>query len=99
MRQFVKKQSIKFGTALMLVFTSLMARAQDKIDINKEEVASWLERNWMWVVAGVVLVILIAMMGRRRTTTTTRGGLRKTTTVIKDADGQTKSVTTTEEPL
>ncbi len=98
MRQFVKKQSIKFGTALMLVLTSLMARAQDKIDINKEEVASWLERNWMWVVAGVVLVILIAMMGRRRTTTT-RGGLRKTTTVIKDADGQTKSVTTTEEPL
>lgn len=98
MRQFVKQQSIKFGTALMLVLTSLMAKAQDKIDINKEEVASWLERNWIWVVAGVVLIILIAMIGRRRTTTT-RGGLRKTTTVIKDADGHTKSVTTTEEPL
>ncbi|MFC0775798.1 hypothetical protein [Terrimonas alba] len=99
MRQFVKQQSIKFGTALMLVLASLMAKAQDKIDINKEEVATWLERNWIWVVAGVLLIILIAMMGRRRTTTATRGGLRKTTTVIKDADGHTKSVTTTEEPL
>ena len=98
MRQFVKQQSIKFGTALMLVLTSLIAKAQDKIDINKEEVASWLERNWLWVVAGVVLIILIAMIGRRRTTVT-RGGLRKTTTVIKDTDGHTKSVTTTEEPL
>lgn len=97
MRQFVKKQSIKFGTALMLVLASLMTKAQDKIDIDKEEVASWLERNWMWVVAGVVLLILIAMLGRKRTTT--RGGLRKTTTVVKDADGHTKSVTTTEEPL
>lgn len=99
MRQFVQKHSIKFGTALMLVLTSLMTKAQDKIDIDKEEVASWLERNWIWVVAGVLLIILIAMMGRRRTTTATRGGLRKTTTVIKDADGHTKSVTTTEEPL
>jgi cell division protein FtsW (lipid II flippase) len=97
MRQFVKKQSIKFGTALMLVLASLMTKAQDKIDIDKEEVASWLERNWMWVVAGVVLLILVAMLGRRRTTH--RGGLRKTTTVVKDADGHTKSVTTTEEPL
>ena len=68
MRQFVKQQSIKFGTALLLVLTSLIAKAQDKIDINKEEVASWLERNWLWVVAGVVLIILIAMIGRRRTT-------------------------------
>lgn len=99
MRQFVQKHSIKFGTALMLVLTSLMTKAQDKIDIDKEEVASWLERNWIWVVAGVVLIILIAMLGRRRTTTNTRGGFRKTTTVVKDADGHTKSVTTTEEPL
>ena len=99
MRQFVKQQSIKFGTALMLVLTTLVAKAQDKIDIDKEEVASWLERNWMWVVGGIVLLIIIAMLGRRRRTATTRGGMRKTTTVIKDADGQTKSVTTTEEPI
>ena len=98
MRQFVKQQGSKFGAVFMLMLTGLLAKAQDRIDIDKEEIASWFERNWMWVVAGVVLVILIAMMGRRRTTTT-RGGLRKTTTVIKDADGQTKSVTTTEEPL
>lgn len=99
MRQFVQQQGIKFGTTLLLVLTSFMAKAQDKIDIDKEEVTTWLQRNWIWIIAGIVVLLLIAMVGRRRTRTTTRGGLRKTTTVIKDADGHTKSVTTTEEPL
>ena len=99
MRQFVKQQGSKFGAVFMLMLTGLLAKAQDRIDIDKEEIASWFERNWMWVAAGVLLIILIAMMGRRRTTTTNRGGYRKTTTVVRDAEGHTKSVTTTEEPL
>jgi len=73
------------------MLSTIMVRAQDKIEIDKGEISSWFERNWIWVAAGVLLILLIALMGRGK------AGSRKTTTVIKDAEGHTKSVTTTEE--
>lgn len=73
------------------MLSTTMVRAQDKIEIDKGEIGSWFERNWMWVAGGVVILLLIALLGRGN------GGRRKTTTVIKDADGKTKSITTVEE--
>lgn len=73
------------------MLSTVIARAQDKIEIDKGEIGSWFERNWMWVAGGVLLILLISLMGRGK------AGSRKTTTVVKDAEGHTKSVTTTEE--
>ena len=75
----------------MLVAFSL--QAQDKVEIDTQEVASWFERNWIWVTAGVVILLIIVLFSR------SSGGRRKTITVIKDDYGKTKSVTTTEEPI
>ncbi len=73
------------------MLSAFIVRAQDKIEIDKEEIGSWFERNWIWVAAGLILIVLIALMGRGK------AGSRKSTTVVKDAQGHTKSVTTTEE--
>ena len=95
MQQFIIKHGVKLLGMFIFMFTSLVLQAQDKIDINTEEVESWFERNWMWVAGGVVLLLLIVLLSRNRA----NHGSRRTTTVIKDADGNTKSVTTTEENI
>ena len=86
---------VKNGTRLLcvaiLLLSAVIVHAQDQIEIDKREIGSWFERNWIWVAAGVLLIVLIALMGRGK------AGSRKTTTVVKDAQGKTKSVTTTEE--
>jgi predicted negative regulator of RcsB-dependent stress response len=72
------------------------------VEIDTHEVKSWLETNWIWVVAGVVLLLLIVLLSRGSRTTNNRtiaGGERRTTTVVKDAQGNVQSVTTTEEKL
>jgi len=99
MKSQLVRQTIRYFVFAFLLFLlgSSMGLAQDKINLEKEEVMSWLERNWMWVVGGIVLLFIIALSGRRNRRMV--GGKRKTTTVVKDADGKTKSVTTTEEPI
>lgn len=91
----MQKSIVKNGTRVLcvaiLMLSGLIVRAQDKIEIDKEEIGSWIERNWIWVAAGLLLIVLIALMGR------SKAASRKTTTVVKDAQGHTKSVTTTEE--
>jgi protein-S-isoprenylcysteine O-methyltransferase Ste14 len=91
----MQKYIVNTGTRLLcvaiLLLPAFMVRAQDQIEIDKEEIGSWFERNWIWVAAGVLLIVLIALMGRGK------AGSRKTTTVVKDPQGHTKSVTTTEE--
>jgi hypothetical protein len=105
MQQFVLKHIYKLLMVSVLLLNGLVVKAQEKIDIDidKEEVGSWLERNWIWVAGGVVLLLLIALLGRsnRRTRRddVVEAGTRKTTTVIKDADGNTRSITTQEEKL
>lgn len=91
MKRYLSKQSAMLLGVVVFMLLGIVVRAQEKIEIDKEEIGSWFERHWMWVVAGVVLVLLIALLSR--------GGSarRKTTTVIKDAHGKTKSVTTVEE--
>ena len=90
------KNSAKLVGILFFMLISLMVRAQEKIVIDKEEIGTWFERNWMWVAGGVVVVLLIAVLSRGNTS---RLGSRRTTTVIKDEHGKTKSVVTSEEPV
>jgi hypothetical protein len=83
---------------ISFLLTGMIVNAQEKIDINKGEIMTWLENNWLWVVGGVILLILlIALSSRGRRFG--RNGTRKTTTVVKDEAGRTQSVTTTEEPI
>ena len=92
MQQFIIKHSVKVFGIFIFMLTCVSLQAQEKIEIDTQDVGSWFERNWMWVTAGVVLLLLIIIFSRS-------GGRRKTTTVIKDAHGKTKSVTTTEEQI
>ena len=102
MLQIAMKYSFKAFAALMLLMTSVAARAQNKVEIDTQEMKSWFETNWIWVAAGIVLLLLIVLISRRSNAGNSRtisGGERKTTTVIKDAQGNVQSVTTTEEKL
>ena len=91
MKQFIRNNPLKaIGTFVLLLFLQLKTYAQDAVDvnINEEKVGNWFERNWMWVVGGVLLIILIAAFSG--------GSRRKSTTVVRDEFGNTKRITTTE---
>jgi cytochrome bd-type quinol oxidase subunit 2 len=89
----------KIYLLLLLTLTSFYTFAQDKVTLDAEEVESWFERNWMWVAGAVVFIILLGLLTGSRNRKTRVGNQRKTTTVVKDTDGNVKSVTTTEENL
>jgi len=97
-RQFVKQNLwlLAFSIITFLMMSSV-GNAQDNIDLDKQQIISWFEKYWMWVVGGIVLLLIIGLSGRRNRRMI--GGKRKTTTVVRDAEGKTKSVTTTEEPI
>ncbi len=96
----MKESFFKKVTTIIAVFslmlTAVIAKAQDKIEVDTGEVKSWLEQNWMWVAGGAALLLLIVLLSRGNRTNKVRG-TKRTTTVVKDAGGHTKSVTTTEE--
>ena len=94
--QHIKSVSRLVGMITFLL-TSMIVNAQDKINIDKGEIKTWFENNWMWVVGGLVVVFLLVAVFSRRAAG--RLGSRRTTTVIKDEQGKTKSVVTTEEPI
>jgi len=97
MLQATFKRSIKLLSLLFLSLTTFCVQAQDKIEVNTGEVKSWLEANWMWVLGGIVLLIIliaVANSGKKKNI-----DQRKTTTVIKDPEGNVKSVTTTEDTV
>jgi predicted negative regulator of RcsB-dependent stress response len=103
MLQTIRQYGVKTLGVMVLTMISDALRAQDKVEIDTHEVKSWLETNWIWVVGGIILLLLLVMIGRssrsRARTTDITGGERKTTTVVKDAQGNVQSVTTTEERL
>lgn len=89
------RKNISALAAVVLIFVSMIISspvfAQETVEINGQDVGSWFENNWIWVVGGVLLLILIIAL-------TSRGSRsRKTTTIVKDTAGNVKSVTTTEE--
>ena len=99
MKKFIFSYSARFVACCILIMNSLVSQAQEKVEIDTRQAVSWFERNWIWVVAGLVLIIILAALGRNRNRTTVTGGKRKTTTVVEDAAGNIRGVTTTEENL
>jgi hypothetical protein len=89
---------MKTMTVLFFSFLALTAQAQDKVNLDTEKVESWFEKNWIWVAGAVLLIIIIALFSSRGRTTR-KVNQRKTTTVIKDPEGNVKSITTTEDTV
>lgn len=94
MKQSTIKRSIRVVfTGLLLFAIQTILFAQEKaidVNVNEAEIGNWFERNWKWVVGGVVLVLIIALFSGS-------SARRKTTTVVRKDDlGNVKSVTTTE---
>lgn len=90
MKQLTKGFGIKaFFTTLVLAFFQLIAMAQEspKVEVNGNDVGTWIGQNWLWVVGiiALLIIILIASGGRSRSS--------KTTTVRRDLDGRTTTVT------
>lgn len=81
-----------FLTSLPVVLLALQSQAQEKVEINGQDIGSWFNANWMWVVGGIVLLILIILFSGG----SSRRRQQKTTTIVKDDLGNTKRVVTTE---
>lgn len=88
MNQYITKLLL----SLFTIFSLQNTFAQKDVEVNGHDVGSWFSRHWMWIAGGVVLLIilLLASGGNSRRS-------RKSTTVVKDLDGNVKSVTTTED--
>ena len=93
MLQYIFKHFVKIVGIFLFMLSGTTLQAQEKVEIDTQEVASWFESNWMWVAAGIIILLMIIFFSRGN------NGRRKTTTVIKDSHGKTKSVTTTEEQI
>ena len=91
------KSVIRLVGMISFLLMGMIVNAQDKINIDKGEVKTWFESNWLWVAGGLVIVFLLVAAFSRRAAG--RLGSRRTTTVVKDEHGKTKSVITTEEPI
>lgn len=93
MRQITKKFAPKaLLTGLLFLCFNIISRAQDnsKVQIDTNEVSSWMSRNWIWLVgAAIVLILIIALSGSNKSRTT------RTTTVRKNDIGDVTSTTTT----
>ena len=78
-------------TSLALLAVNLTLMAQEKVEIDSQEVGNFFQRNWMWITGGVVLLVLVLLFSRS-------GGKNRriTTTVVKDDLGNVKTVKTTD---
>ena len=93
MKSLLNKLSYKaLALIIMLISFQPVLFAQEKVEINGNDVGSWFSQNWMWVTGIIVLLILIILFSggsrRRRTTTIERnGGLKRTvTTTTEESD-------------
>ena len=81
-----------FFTLVILFFLQLTALAHDapKVEVNGNDVGTWIGHNWMWVIGLIILlIVIIAAGGRKRRT-------RTTTTTIRRDDGNVTRTTTIE---
>lgn len=93
------KNAMRALNVFLFTIIAFGAQAQDKITVDTEQVESWFEKNWIWVAGAVLLLIIIALFSSRRNAVNRKVNQRKTTTVIKDPDGNVKSITTTEDTV
>ncbi len=99
MIQTTYRRFLKAMNVFILSLVAMAASAQDKVTLDTEKVESWFEKNWIWVAGAVLLLIIIALFSRRGRPDNRKINQRKTTTVIKDPDGNVKSITTTEDTV
>jgi hypothetical protein len=85
------KQVKLLAASIILTVLQTKAIAQEKVEVNGQDVGSWFSTHWMWVVGGIVLLLLLIIIGSGSGGTKT-----KKTTIVKDNVGNVKSVTTTE---
>ena len=93
------KNVVKALNVILFTLIALGVQAQDKVKLDTEQVESWFEKNWIWVAGAVLLLIIIALFSGRRNAMNRKVNQRKTTTVIKDPEGNVKSITTTEDTV
>jgi len=89
----MKKQS-KLGiwialASIFIIAFQIPVIAQDSLPAASSRVASWMQRNWLWIAGAIILIVLLATMSSRPRVK------RTTTTVEKDDLGNVTSVTTT----
>ena len=80
----MKKQSklgiwIALASIFMIAF-QIPVLAQDSLPAASSRVASWMQRNWLWIAGAILLIILLAA------TSTSRSRIRKTTTTVEKDD-------------
>ena len=91
MKQPINQRGLRyFLAALFLTVLQVQAFAQEKVEVNGNDVGTWFKNNWMWVTGGVVLLVLILLFSGGKSKS------KRTTTVVKDNYGDVKRVTTTE---
>ncbi|MEO8405682.1 MAG: hypothetical protein ABI480_13835 [Chitinophagaceae bacterium] len=73
---------------MMLIAIPTVVMAQDHITIDKSEVKTWLQQNWIWVALGVLVLLIIII------STSSNRSRRRSTTVVKDDFGNVRRVTT-----
>jgi hypothetical protein len=81
----------KAVTAFLVLSSLQQVFAQDKVEVNGHDVGYWFETHWIWIAGAIVLLILILLMSGGSSSSK-----RKSTTIVKDSNGNVKSVTTTE---
>ncbi len=82
--------------SFVLFLFSAVAIAQDKIVIEPEKVENWFQRNQLWVYIGAGVLLLLIIIA---SSSSSSRKIKKTTTVIRDKDGYTERVTSTEEEI
>ncbi len=85
----MKQPNKLFITGIVALLVQTKALAQEKVEVNGNDVGTWFSNNWMWVSGVVLLLLLIIIFSGGKSK-------RKTTTVVKDNHGDVKRVTTTE---
>jgi hypothetical protein len=76
------------GSIPVLLFNASLY-AQQKVEIEGQAVGNFFERNWMWITGVIVLLLLIIIFSRNT-------AKRTTTTIMKDSEGNVKTVKTTQ---
>ena len=74
-----------FMMLMLMISTSLVWGQNNSPDVkvNGNDVGSWFQNNWIWVVAVVGVILLIALL-------TKSGSSKSSTTVVSDKYGDVK---------
>ena len=91
MKHSARKWILNVTSSVLMMALQIPAFAQEKVNVNVngQDVGSWFQRNWIWVVIGVAILLIVLLLS-------SSSSRRNSTTVIKDDFGNTKSVTRTE---